>query len=69
MMGIYMGHLFDGTEIGIEVDTSGSDLIWFTGNGTKSGSSQYYGKEAMGYFASYCVKRRFGRDNKSHRVA
>lgn len=29
MMGIYMGHLFDGTEIGIEVDTSGSDLIWF----------------------------------------
>lgn len=56
MMGIYTGNMFDGTELGIEVDTSGSYLIWFTGNGTKSGSSEYFGKEAVGNFASYCVK-------------
>lgn len=56
MMGIYTGHLFDGTELGIEVDTSGLDLIWFTGNGVRNGNSQYYGKEAVGNFASYCVK-------------
>lgn len=56
MMGIYTGHLFDGTELGIEVNTSGSDLIWFTGNGVRNGNSQYYGKEAVGSFASYCVK-------------
>lgn len=56
MMGIYTGHLFDGTELGIEVDTSGSDLIWFTGNGVRNGNSGYFGREAMGNFASYCVK-------------
>lgn len=56
MMGIYTGNMFDGTELGIEVDTDGPYLIWFTGNGTKSGSSEYFGKEAVGNFASYCVK-------------
>lgn len=56
MMGIYTGNMFDGTELGIEVDTSGSYLIWFTGNGVRNGTSEYYGKEAVGYFASYCVK-------------
>lgn len=56
MMGIYTGHLFDGTELGIEVDIDGLDLIWFTGNGVRNGNSQYNGKEAVGNFASYCVK-------------
>lgn len=56
MMGIYTGHLFDGTELGIEVDTSGSDLIWFTGNGVRNGFSSFYANEAVGHFASYCVK-------------
>lgn len=47
---------FDSVECGVEVDTSGSDLIWFTGNGTKNGSTQYYGVEAVGTTPSYCMK-------------
>lgn len=56
MMGIYTGNMFDGTELGIEVNTSDPYLIWFTGNGTISGSSSYFGTEAVKHFASYCVK-------------
>ena len=53
---IHSATKFDGTECGVEVDTSGSDFIWFTGNGTKNGASQYFGVEAVGTTASYCIK-------------
>lgn len=54
---IHSATKFDGTECGVEVDRSySSTLSWFIGNGTISGSSGYYGKEAIGTTASYCIK-------------
>ena len=53
---IHSATKFDGTDCGVEVTADTYNLLWYIGNGTANGSSQYYGKEAVGHFTSYCVK-------------
>ena len=53
---IHSATKFDGTECGVEVDTSGSNLIWFTGNNVKDASSSGFNDFATGKTTAYCIK-------------
>ena len=53
---IHSATKFDGTECGVEVDTSSAGFIWFVGNGIINGNLSYYGADAVATTASYCIK-------------
>lgn len=56
LRGIYKGTKFDGSEIGIEISCDTYNIIWYTANGAKNGTSQGSGKEATGTTSSYCMR-------------